>query len=529
MDLATFFEHFDTLAEAPNGIQRLRELILDMAVRGKLVPQDPADEPAEKLIKGIQAERKNLIQIKKLKAPKKYPILAAEDIAFPAPTNWKWARFGDVTICRDGERIPLSQDSRQSRQGDYDYYGASGVIDKIDDFLFDKPLLLIGEDGANLINRSTPIAFIATGKYWVNNHAHILDGMSYDYLRYLEIFVNSIDLKPYITGTAQPKMNQAKMNSIPVPLPPLAEQKRIVAKVDELMGLCDTLEAAQQTRNTLRLRLRASALDAMMTAPSDDALSTAWAFVRDNWDTMSDRPEDVEGLRQSVLQTAFRGALRTQSADDGSVCELISCLDIERRKLVKSGKMKGLRKLPDIDPDEVPFSLPSTWLWIRLGNLAETITKGSSPKWQGVNYVESGEGIRFITSENVRSLHLDTEKSKYVEKIFNEIEPRSILRKNDLLINIVGASIGRAAIFDLDEVANINQAVCLLRLISSIPLIDHLFVLYFLNSPLCVSFMFDKQVDNARANLSMGNLAKFLIPLPPLSPSKNASSPRSMN
>ena len=129
------------------------------------------------------------------------------------------------------------------RRGKYDYYGASGVIDSVDDFLFDKPLLLIGEDGANLIARSKPIAFIAKGKYWVNNHAHVLDSISFDVLRYLEVFINSIDLKPYVTGTAQPKMNQAKMNSINVAFPPREEQKRIVAKVDELMVLCDDLEA----------------------------------------------------------------------------------------------------------------------------------------------------------------------------------------------------------------------------------------------------------------------------------------------
>jgi len=131
----------------------------------------------------------------------------------------------------------------------------SGVIDKIDDFLFDKPLLLIGEDGANLMSRSVPIAFIARGRYWVNNHAHVLDGLSEQFLRYVELFINAIDLKPYVTGTAQPKMNQAKMNSIPVALPPLAEQHRIVAKVDELMILCDQLETSivegQKTRSKL--------------------------------------------------------------------------------------------------------------------------------------------------------------------------------------------------------------------------------------------------------------------------------------
>lgn len=119
-------------------------------------------------------------------------------------------------------------------------------------------MLLIGEDGANLINRSTSIAFIARGQYWVNNHAHVLDGFSEEHLRYVALFINAIDLKPYVTGTAQPKMNQAKMNSIPVALPPLQEQHRIMRKFDELMTLCDQLEASLTSgENTRRLLLEA--------------------------------------------------------------------------------------------------------------------------------------------------------------------------------------------------------------------------------------------------------------------------------
>ena len=172
-------------------------------------------------------------------------------------------------INRDGERIPVSKTKRESKAKIYDYYGASGIIDKIDGFLFDKPLLLIGEDGANLINRSTPIAFIARGKYWVNNHAHVLDGISEEFLRYVELCINAIDLKPYVTGTAQPKMNQAKMNSIPIALPPLAEQRRIVAKVDQLMALIDKLEEQQAKKSELAQAFAQAAVTAIISAEID--------------------------------------------------------------------------------------------------------------------------------------------------------------------------------------------------------------------------------------------------------------------
>ena len=262
------------LTTRPDQIKPLRQTILNLAVRGKLVEQDPADEPAPELLKRIAADRKQrAVSARDRRAGAMEPLKEA-DAPFDLPPSWLWVAFGDVTISRDGERVPVSRAEREGREKIYDYYGASGVIDKIDGYLFDKQLLLIGEDGANLINRSTPIAFIARGKYWVNNHAHVLDGLNEEYLRYLELFINATDLKPFVTGTAQPKMNQAKMNSIPIALPPLAEQHRIVAKFDALMALCNRLEAALQTTDTTRARLLAAVLhDAL--APAAEALEAA--------------------------------------------------------------------------------------------------------------------------------------------------------------------------------------------------------------------------------------------------------------
>ena len=186
-----------------------------------------------------------------MKKSQTLPKIEKDEIPFEIPKTWKWIRFGEVTINRDSERIPLSKDVRENHKKNYDYYGASGVIDKVEDYIFNKPLLLIGEDGANLLNRSTPIAFIAEGKYWVNNHAHVLDGISEGLLEFVCRHINAISLEPYVTGSAQPKMNQAKMNSIVLRIPPLEEQNRIVAKVDELMALCDKLkDSIQEAQST---------------------------------------------------------------------------------------------------------------------------------------------------------------------------------------------------------------------------------------------------------------------------------------
>ena len=221
--------------------EMMKKSILQEAVQGKLVPQDPNDEPASLLLKKIAEEKKRLIKEGLVKKEKAIEPPQSDDIPFDIPDSWEWIRFGAVTYNRDSERIPLSVSERTKLKKIYDYYGASGVIDKVEKYLFDKPLLLIGEDGANLLNRSTPIAFIAKGKYWVNNHAHVIDMSPLLDMSYIAYYINSISLAKYVTGTAQPKMNQAKMNSIWVPIPPLAEQRRIVAKIEELLPIVKEL------------------------------------------------------------------------------------------------------------------------------------------------------------------------------------------------------------------------------------------------------------------------------------------------
>ena len=234
--------------------EALKKSILQEAVQGKLVPQDPSDEPAEDLLERIRAEKQRLIKEGKIKKDKHESVILRRDnshyekldgverciddeLPFEIPENWCWVRFGTALVNRDAERIPLSVAQREKLQKKFDYYGASGVIDKVDRYLFDKPLLLIGEDGANLLLRSKPVAFIASGQYWVNNHAHVIDAVAGVDLRYIALFINATNLAPYVTGTAQPKMNQEKLNSILVPLPPTAEQRRIVSAFEEIAAI----------------------------------------------------------------------------------------------------------------------------------------------------------------------------------------------------------------------------------------------------------------------------------------------------
>ena len=274
-----------------------------------------------------------------------------EEIPFEIPQGWEWERFGNVMINKDSERIPLSVAQRQHLKKTYDYYGASGVIDKVDKYLFDKDLLLIGEDGANLINRSTPIAFIAKGKYWVNNHAHVLDVCSGMALSYVALFINAISLVDYVTGTAQPKMNQEKMNSILLAIPPVKEQHRILEKMSMV-----------------------------------DAFVDKYASLQTKLDSLDNSVYEL--LRKSILQEAIQGKLVPQIAEEGTAKELLKQIKEEKLKLVKEGKLKKSALTTsvifrgddnkyyeqigsEVTEIELPFDFPSTWSIARLNAVCQ--------------------------------------------------------------------------------------------------------------------------------------------------------------
>ena len=365
-----------------NGKQ-LKNSILQWAIQGKLVPQNPDDEPASALLERIRAEKARLVKEGKIKKDKNESIIFRGDdnshyekflatgeirciddeIPFDIPDTWEWVRFGNIVINRDSERIPLSIAQRSSLAKVYDYYGASGVIDKVDRYLFDKDLLLIGEDGANLINRSTPIAFIASGQYWVNNHAHVIDCINSTLMQYLCLYINAISLIDYVTGTAQPKMNQEKMNSILVCVPPQKEQSRIVTQIEKLSPLIRHYHLIQTKLDTLNSEIKSF-------------------------------------LKKSILQEAIQGKLVPQIAEEGTAEELLKRIHKEKERLVTEGQLKRkdvvestifrcddnkyYEQIGDTTVEiESDFVFPDTWAVVRLADICR-LTDGEKKQGEYV-------------------------------------------------------------------------------------------------------------------------------------------------
>ncbi|MCS0322204.1 restriction endonuclease subunit S [Vibrio diabolicus] len=499
------------------GIKKLRKLILELAVHGKLVPQDPNDEPADILVQRIMAKKKELLADGTLKKTKKSKVHDAIISAEELPLGWVAADFGDITFNLDAQRIPLSVSERKGRQGIYDYYGASGVIDSIDGYLFDKPLLLIGEDGANLVNRSTPIAFMARGKYWVNNHAHVIDGISEDFLIYLSLYINSISLIPYITGMAQPKMNQAKMNSILVLLPPEKEQHRIVAKVDELMALCDQLE--QQTEASIKAHqvLVTTLLDTLTNSADADELMQNWARISEHFDTLFTTEESIDQLKQTILQLAVMGKLVPQDPSDEPAAELLKRIAEEKAQLVKEKKIKKQKALPPIAEDEKPFELPSGWEWCKFGELSQFINGDRGKNYPNKNEYVS-DGIPWINTGHIQpDGTLTTSDMNFItEEKFDSLRSGKII-PDDLVYCLRGATFGKTAFVKPYVHGAIASSLMIIRLFDNKM---NGFVYRYLTSAFGRSQIFRFDNGSAQPNLSANSVGLYAFPCPPLEEQK---------
>ena len=452
--------------------QALRKKVLDLAIRGKLTKQLPEDGTAEELYAKIQEEKQTLIKegkIKKEKDRSKNSIF--NDQPFEIPENWKFVRFGNLMINRDSERIPISVADRRKRAKVYDYYGASGIIDQIDSFLFDKDLLLIAEDGANLIARSTPVAFIARGKYWVNNHAHVLDVCHGVNLKYICYYINSISLAIYVTGMAQPKMNQENMNAIWISLPPFAEQKRIVEKIESIFSVLDKIDSLQ-----------------------------------------SEYSNNLSALKTKIIEAGIRGKLTEQLPEDGTAEELFKKIQQERKRQIEIGIIKRVDLLPELVDSEMAFQVPDSWKWFPLGNISY-IVRGGSPRpikqyitadengvnWIKIGDVEKGGKYIYATEEKIRPEG---------EKKSRRVYPGDFLLTNSM-------SFGRPYITKIEGC--IHDGWLLIRNLDGFD-IDYLY--YLLSSQFLFNQFSDKASGSTVTNLNIDKVKSAAIPLPPLAEQK---------
>ena len=315
MNAAQLLGHYGRITDSPDAISRLRRFILDLAVRGKLVHQSAEDEPAWELLNRIAREKANLINAGVIKKQELLPSVSSDEFSIALPPHWAPVRLADVAVCLDYKRKPINGTERKRRiEGKtpdqlYPYFGATQQQGWIDDYLFDEELVLLGEDGAPFFDSYKRKSYVFSGKTWVNNHAHVFKGILISH-SFFAHHLNVFDYSGRVVGATRSKLNQARAIDIPLPLPPLAEQHRIIAKVDEMMALCDRLQAERTDREAIRDRLAAASL-ARLNEPNPDpaTFQNHAAFALENLTTLTARRDQIQALCQTILNLPVRGKL----------------------------------------------------------------------------------------------------------------------------------------------------------------------------------------------------------------------------
>lgn len=521
-------QHFDAAFAAPDGIKKLRELILTLAMQGRLVPQDPNDQPASELLKEIEAEKQRLVKEGKIKAPKPLPAIKPEEVPYELPQGWEWVRLGDSMLkITDGTH----HSPPNTVSGDFLYISAKNIKD--DGVLLSNATYVTREIHKEIYSRCDPeygnILYIkdgaTTGIVTINNLIEPFSMLSSVALlkqpmqinnRFLLFTLRSPffykEMRAGMTGVAITRVTLKKLQDALIPLPPLPEQHRIVAKIDQLMARCGELEKLRAERERLRLTVHAAALNRVL-AYNGETSSDAWRFITRHFGELYAVKPNVAELRKAILQLAVMGKLVPQDPNDPPASELLKEIEAEKQRLMKEGKIKAPKPLPAIKPEEMPYELPQGWEWVRLGAIGEFINGD-----RGKNYPNRDEyvpeGIPWINTGHIEpdgtltqgDMHFIT-REKFNSLNSGKIEP------GDLVYCLRGATFGKTAIVDPYKEGAIASSLMIIRPIY--PCSNRYFYRY-LTGPIGRSQIFRFDNGSAQPNLSANSVRLYVFPLPPL-------------
>lgn len=504
MPLTKLIERFELAADVPGAIQALRKAVLALAVTGRLVEQNSQDEPADILLKNTDEERRHLISLKKIKGRKSSPI-QADEMPFAIPKSWRWARLLDVGH-ELGQKVPNKKftyidvggiDSNQgaisNRVEVLEHQNAPSRARKLVSYgtvLYStvRPYLL----NIAIVDRSITPEPIASTAFGV---LHPFSGVNNRYLFY---WLRSDPFTAYVNsemkGMAYPAINDEKFYGGPIALPPAEEQKRIVAKVDELMALCDQLEAQQQERTHQHAALSRAALTRFTAEPTPDNLT---ALFQPTWPTT---PADLRG---AILTAAVSGRLCHGIANEEPICQ--SALEFA----TNPKQAKRIKKYLELET-EPDFATPPHWKWFNLGQIASTITDGThhTPKYQA-------SGVPFISIKDLDGKTVNFDDCKFIsEEEHLSINARCNPEVGDILICRIG-TLGRATIVDTSDRFSIFVSVGLLKVPHQIAVPEYLKIC--LDAPFMYQQYEDIKAGGSHTNkLNLSDLPKLQLALPPL-------------
>ena len=450
--------------------QELKNSILQLAIQGKLVEQRPEEGTAEELFAQIQAEKRRLVKEGKIKKEKPLPEITEEEKPFEIPESWMWERIGEIFGLQAGKNITSANIyEEKSEQHPYQCFGGNGIRGFVATYNREGRFALIGRQGALCGNIN-----LAGGKFYATEHAVVVDHYSMTDVLWSAWFLKALNLNQYATATAQPGLAVANIVKVLIPLPPLAEQKRIVAKIEELLPLVDRYEQAWSKMEQFNSRF----------------------------------PED---MKKSLLQQAIQGKLVEQRPEEGTAEELFAQIQAEKRRLIKAGKIKKEKPLPEITEEEKPFDIPESWMWVRWGDLSQSIQYGYNAPAQ-----ESGR-IKMVRISDIQGGKVLWDSVPYCEIKEDDISTY-LLGANDILFARTGGTVGKSYLVREVPEEAIYAGYLIRTRYSSLLCPEYL--KYYMESQLYWGQLRNGTIATAQPNCNGKTLSKMVLPLPPLAEQK---------
>ncbi len=508
------------------GIKKLRELILELAVRGKLVPQDPNDEPASELLKRIAAEKAELVKQGKIKKQKPLPEISEEEKPFELPEGWEWARINDIASFTNGYAFKSSEFQNSGvgivKIGDID---SSGFISTAGmSYVSEKKINVLPEEmRVNPGDMVIAMSGATTGKlgfnktkstFLLNQRVGKIVTYSVDKEFIYHYLSTRIEENLSISlGSAIPNISTAQINNIIIPTPPSDEQVKIIARVKLLISLCDQLEQQSLTSLDAHQQLVETLLGTLTDSQNAEELAENWARISEHFDTLFTTEASVDALKQTILQLAVMGKLVPQDPNDEPASELLKRIAQEKAQLVKEGKIKKQKPLPPISDEEKPFELPEGWEWCKFGLTSEFINGDRGSNYPNKNEYVS-QGIPWINTGHIEKngTLTVTEMNFITEGKFNELRSGKI-QKGDLVYCLRGATFGKTAFVIPYETGAIASSLMIIR-----PFITEMggYIYNYLTSPFGRSQIYRFDNGSAQPNLSANSVMLYSFPCPPL-------------
>lgn len=434
--LMPFFDNLESFVELPEGVEKLRELFLRLAVSGKLLRQASEDEPASSILEKFQARWADEGGEKRSRHKAIPPIV---DVEIEVPTNWARARLGNVFEFEYGQSLPKKA---RVTSGKVPVYGSNGPVGVHNEAFVEVPSIVIGRKG------SSGAVNLVSDPFWPIDTTYFVTPSSGMDLMFSVYLLKSLRLDE-LGSSIVPGLNRDDAYALPVLIPPEAEQRRIVAKVESLMALCDTLEEQRRARESCRQRATRSVLASLTSAPRADAnpqpdhnsngqsnppgetLASAWQRLSDHFEVLLDQPESLTQLRQSILQLAVQGKLVPQNTSD-------KCVD---KAIAESREAVGMKKV-EIEAIEGEFDIPANWRWVTVHDVAEHRLGKMLDKAKN-----TGNPQPYLRNTNVHWFRFDLSSLKNMLFEDDELEEFEV-RRGDLLICEGGHGIARTAVWE---------------------------------------------------------------------------------